>query len=98
MKIIEVKLNCRAAIVARLDTGPTGAVVTFAEGGPPSLDGLFAYIERLKGAARLRPDSKLAVAKTWPTPDARLNGALQLSRGLAKIAEAAPEEKALEPA
>ena len=98
MKIVEVKLNCRSANVARLDTGPKGAVVTFAEGGPPSLDGLFAYIERLKGAAKLRPDSKLAVAKTWPTPDARLNGALQLSRGLAKIAEAAPAEEALEPA
>ncbi len=99
MKIVEVKLNCRVANVARLDTGPKGAVVTFADGGPPSLDGLFAYIERLKGAARLRPDSKLTVAKDWRTPEDRLNGALQLSRGLAKIAEsAAPPEKAFEPA
>ncbi|MEO7601809.1 MAG: transcription-repair coupling factor [Sphingomicrobium sp.] len=99
MKIVEMKLNCRAANVAKLDTGPKGAVVTFAPSGPPSLDGLFAYIERLKGAAKLRPDSKLAVAKTWPTPDARLNGALQLSRGLAKIAESVPPAaKTLEPA
>jgi transcription-repair coupling factor (superfamily II helicase) len=97
MKIVEIKLNCRAANVAKLDSGPKGAVVTFAEGGPPSFEGLMAYVERLKGAAKLRPDSKVAVSKDWPTPEARLNGALQLSRGLAKIAEA-PAEKALEPA
>ena len=97
MKIVEIKLNCRAANVAKLDTGPKGAVVTFGEGGPPSFEGLLAYIDRLKGAAKLRPDSKLAVSRDWPTPEARLNGALQLSRGLAKIADA-PAEKALEPA
>jgi len=88
MKIVEVKLNCREANVARLDTGPKGAVVTFAEGGPPDVDGLFAYIDRLKGAAKLRPDSKLAVSRDWPSAEARLNGALQLSRGLARVAVA----------
>ena len=31
MKIVEVKLNCREAMVAKLDMGPKGAVVTFAE-------------------------------------------------------------------
>jgi transcription-repair coupling factor (superfamily II helicase) len=97
MKIVEIKLNCRAANVAKLDTGPKGAVVTFAESGPPSFEGLMSYIDRLKGSAKLRPDSKVAVSKDWPTPEARLNGALQLSRGLAKIAEA-PVEKSLEPA
>ncbi|MGH6730070.1 MAG: TRCF domain-containing protein, partial [Sphingomicrobium sp.] len=89
MKIVEVKLNCRLANVAKLDIGPRGGVVTFTASGPPDLDGLFAYIERLKGAARLRPDSKLAVSRDWPSPEARLNGALQLSRGLARIAAGA---------
>src|SRR6185436_13990567 len=37
MKIVEVKLNCRAASIAKLDIGPRGAVVTFAEGGFPDL-------------------------------------------------------------
>jgi transcription-repair coupling factor (superfamily II helicase) len=99
LKIVEVKLNLRQAMVAKLDIGPKGAVVTFAEGGPPDIEGLFAYMERLKGAAKLRPDSKLAVSRDWPSPDARLNGALQLSRGLARVAlagEAAKKE--LEPA
>jgi transcription-repair coupling factor (superfamily II helicase) len=36
----------------------------------------------------------MAVARNWPTPDARLNGALQLSRGLSRVA-AAGEKKEL---
>ncbi|HEX3675819.1 MAG TPA: transcription-repair coupling factor [Sphingomicrobium sp.] len=94
MKIVEVKLNCREAMIAKLDIGPKGAVVTFAGGGFPDLSGLLGYIERLKGSAKLRPDSKMAVARNWPTPDARLNGALQLSRGLSRVA-AAGEKKEL---
>ncbi len=88
MKIVEVKLNCREAMVAKLDIGARGAVVTFADGGFKDLPGLLGYIDRLKGAAKLRPDSKLVVSRNWPTPDARLEGALQISRGLARVAAA----------
>jgi len=94
MKIVEVKLNCREAFVAKLDIGPKGAVVTFAEGGFPDLAGLLSYVERLKGAAKLRPDSKMIVARNWPTPEARLNGALQLSRGLSRTAAAGEKKEA----
>jgi transcription-repair coupling factor (superfamily II helicase) len=94
MKIVEVKLNCREAMIAKLDTGPKGAVVTFADSGFPDLPGLLSYIDRLKGAAKLRPDSKMALTRNWPDPQARLNGAVQLSRGLARVA-AAGEKKEL---
>jgi transcription-repair coupling factor (superfamily II helicase) len=100
MKIVEVKLNCRAANIAKLDIGAKGAVVTFADSGFPDLAGLLSYMERLKGAAKLRPDSKMAVARDWPSAEARLNGALQLSRGLARVAAAGDQakNKELEPA
>jgi transcription-repair coupling factor (superfamily II helicase) len=88
MKIVEVKLNCRQASVAKLDIGARGAVVTFADGGFRDLPGLLGYIDRLKGSAKLRPDSKLVVSRDWPTSNARLDGALQLSRGLARVAAA----------
>ncbi len=94
LKIVEVKLNCREAMIAKLDIGPKGAVVTFAETGFPDLSGLLGYIERLKGSAKLRPDSKMTVARNWPTPDARLGGALQLSRGLSRVAAAGEKELA----
>jgi transcription-repair coupling factor (superfamily II helicase) len=100
LKIVEVKLSCREAQVAKLDLGARGAVVTFADGGFRDLPGLLDYIERLKGAAKLRPDSKLIVSRNWPTPEARLDGALQLSRGLARVAAAGERAKKseLEPA
>jgi transcription-repair coupling factor (superfamily II helicase) len=94
MKIVEVKLNCRDAFVAKLDIGARGAVVSFADSGFPDLAGLLSYVERLKGAAKLRPDSKMTVSREWPTPEARLIGALQLSRGLARVAAAADRKKA----
>jgi transcription-repair coupling factor (superfamily II helicase) len=93
LRIVETKLNCKKAMVAKLDTGPRGAVVTFASNGFPDLQGLLAYIERLKGSAKLRPDSKLAVSRNWPTPEDRLNGALQLSLGLSRVAAAGEAAK-----
>jgi len=94
LKIVEVKLNLKQAMVAKLDIGARGAVVTFAPSGFPDLASLLGYIERLKGAAKLRPDSKMTVARDWPNAEARLNGALQLARGLARVA-AAGEKKEL---
>ena len=97
--VVETKINCRAAYIAKLDIGARGAVVTFAEGAFPDLAGLLGYIERLKGSAKLRPDSKLSVARDWPTAEARLARALQLSRGLARVVAAGEKkEKELEPA
>ena len=85
LKVIEIKLNCRKAQVARLDVGPKGALVHFHQDVFPDLTGLIAYVERLKGTARLRPDSKLVITRAWDDPESRLNGALQLSKGLARI-------------
>ncbi len=85
LTVIEAKLNCRKACVAKLDAGPRGALVSFHNDSFPDLPGLLGYVDRLKDSAKLRPDSKLVISRPWPDPKARLNGALQLSRGLAKI-------------
>jgi transcription-repair coupling factor (superfamily II helicase) len=85
LKIIEIKMNARKAMVAKLDVGAKGALVTFYNDQFPDLPGLLAYVERLKGTAKLRPDSKLVITRAWPDAEGRLNGALQLSKGLARI-------------
>jgi transcription-repair coupling factor (superfamily II helicase) len=85
LKVIEMKLNCRTAHVAKLDVGPKGALVHFHNDHFPDLDGLLAYVQKLQGTARLRPDSKLVITRTWPDAPSRINGALQLSKGLARI-------------
>ena len=85
LKIIEVKMNCRIAQVVKLDVGPKGALVHFHNDSFPDLPGLLNYVQRLKGTAKLRPDSKLVIQRPWPDPKSRINGAVQLSRGLARI-------------
>ncbi|GGE72383.1 transcription-repair coupling factor [Sphingomonas prati] len=85
LTVIETKLNCRKACVAKLDAGPRGALVSFHDDRFPDIPGLLAYVDRLKGTAKLRPDNKLVITRPWPDPKARLHGALQLSKGLAKI-------------
>ena len=85
LSVIETKLNLKIACVAKLDVGPKGALVSFHNDQFPDIPGLIAYTERLKGTAKLRPDSKLVITRNWPDAKSRLNGALQLSKGLAKI-------------
>ena len=86
IRLIETKLNAKRACIAKMDVGPRGALVSFHDDTPPNVPGLLAYVERLAGVAKLRPDSKLVIARNWGDPQARLNGALQLSKGLAKAA------------
>jgi transcription-repair coupling factor (superfamily II helicase) len=98
LQIVETKINCKRAMIAKLDVGAKGALVTFAPSGFPDLAGLLTYVEKLKGAARLRPDSKLVVSRDWPTGESRLQGALQISRGLMRVLAAGEAKKELEPA
>ncbi|HEX8527039.1 transcription-repair coupling factor [Allosphingosinicella sp.] len=85
LKVIAIKLNCRKASIVKLDVGAKGALVHFHNDSFPDLEGLLGYIGHLKGVARLRPDSKLVITRNWADAAARINGALQLSRGLARI-------------
>lgn len=87
LTLIEVKLNARTAHIAKLDVGPRGALVSFWNDSFPNLPGLLNYVEKLKGTARLRPDSRFVLERAWGSPEARLHGILQLSRGLAKTAQ-----------
>jgi transcription-repair coupling factor (superfamily II helicase) len=96
LQIVETKINCKKACIAKLDVGAKGAVITFAASGFPDLAGLLGYVERLKGAAKLRPDSKLVVSRDWPSGEARLNGALQISRGLMRVLAAGEPKKEME--
>ncbi|SEI91214.1 transcription-repair coupling factor [Sphingomonas sp. OV641] len=86
VKVIEIKMNAKTACVAKMDVGPKGALVSFHDDTPPNVAGLLAYVDKLGPIAKLRPDSKLALQRNWADPAARLHGALQLSKGLAKAA------------
>ena len=87
LTLMRVKLNALKACVSKIEIGPRGALVSFHNDSPPDVPALMRYVERLGEVAKLRPDSKLVINRVWRDPKSRLNGALQLSRGLAKLAQ-----------
>jgi transcription-repair coupling factor (superfamily II helicase) len=86
IKLMEIKLHATRARIAKLDVGTKGALVGFFNDAPPNVTGLIDYAQRLQGTAKLRPDGKLAITRAWASTEARLNGALQLATGLARLA------------
>jgi len=89
IQLMEIKANAKVAGIAKLDVGTKGALVSFHGDQFANVPGLIAYVERLKGRARIRPDNKLSISGDWASAGARLNGALQLSKGLGKLARQA---------
>ena len=89
VRLIEIKHQAIIANIAKVDVGARGTLVTFHKDMFPDPAGLIAYVERLQGTARLRPDMKLAINRAWGDPKSRLNGLFQLTKGLSAIARKA---------
>ncbi|WP_226015637.1 transcription-repair coupling factor [Novosphingobium sp. FKTRR1] len=89
LRLIEVKRQAIAAQISKIDVGVKGALVSFHNDSFPDPLGLISYIERLGGVAKLRPDNKLVIQRAWGSPEARLNGLVQLTKGLSAIARRA---------
>jgi transcription-repair coupling factor (superfamily II helicase) len=85
VKLLEIKQQAVEANIAKIDVGAAGTLVTFHNDEFADPAGLIAYVERLKGTARLRPDMKLVITRAWDDPQARLNGLFQLTKGLSGI-------------
>jgi transcription-repair coupling factor (superfamily II helicase) len=86
VQLIQIKRQAIAAHIAKVDVGPRGTLVSFHNDSFPNPAGLIAYAERLQGTVKLRPDNKLVLARAWGDPKSRLNGLLQLTKGLAAVA------------
>jgi transcription-repair coupling factor (superfamily II helicase) len=89
VRLIEIKQQAITANVAKIDVGARGTLVTFHKDEFPDPVGLMAWVERLQGTARLRPDMKLVIERAWGDPASRLNGLFQLTKGLGQIARKA---------
>jgi transcription-repair coupling factor (superfamily II helicase) len=89
IQLIQVKRQAIEANIAKIDVGAKGTLVTFHEDTFPDPAGLVAYAQRLEGTIKLRPDNKLVVNRAWADSKARLNGLLQLTKGLSAIARKA---------
>lgn len=89
IKLIEIKRQAIEANIAKIDVGAKGALVSFHNNDFPDPAGLIGYVERLQGTAKLRPDNKLVITRTWGDPKSRLHGLFQLTKGLSGIARKA---------
>ena len=89
LDVVAIKLLCRDANVASLDAGPKGAVLTFRAGTFPNPTSLVEWITLQGTLAKLRPDMKLVIRRSWDTAEQRLRGARQLMTDLQKLANAA---------
>jgi transcription-repair coupling factor (superfamily II helicase) len=94
IKLIEIKHQAIEACIAKIDVGARGTLVSFHQDSFPDPAGLIAYVERLNGAARLRPDMKLVINRAWSDPQSRLNGLFQLTKGLSGIVRKAEKKAA----
>jgi transcription-repair coupling factor (superfamily II helicase) len=92
LQLIEVKRQAIAANIAKIDVGAKGALVSFHKDSFADPAGLIAYVERLKGTAKLRPDMKLVITRNWGNAEARLHGLIQLTKGLSVIARRAEKK------
>jgi transcription-repair coupling factor (superfamily II helicase) len=86
VKLIEIKHQAIEANIAKIDVGARGTLVTFYKDMFPDPTGLLAWVDRLGGDAKLRPDMKLVLSRAWGDPQSRLNGLFQLTKGLSGIA------------
>ena len=94
IRLIEIKHQAIEANIAKIDVGARGTLVTFHNDDFPDPAGLLAYVDRLQGTAKLRPDMKLVISRVWNSPESRLNGLFQLTKGLSNVVKrAAKKEK-----
>ena len=85
VKLLEIKQQAIAANISKIDVGAAGTLVSFHNDDFADPVGLLAYVDRLKGTARLRPDMKLVITRAWGDPQSRLNGLYQLTKGISAI-------------
>jgi len=89
IRLIEIKHQAITANIAKIDVGARGSLVTFHNDDFPDGPGLIAYVDKLQGTAKLRPDMKLVINRAWGDPQSRLNGLFQLTKGLSSIVKKA---------
>ncbi|AKQ42156.1 transcription-repair coupling factor [Aurantiacibacter atlanticus] len=94
IRLIEIKHQAITAGIAKIDVGARGTLVTFHQDSFPDPAGLIAYVERLEGTAKLRPDMKLVINRAWGDPQGRLNGLFQLTKGLSNVVKRAAKKAA----
>ncbi len=90
LEIIAIKRLCRDAGVEKVDAGEKGASLAFHNNRFANPAGLVAFLQENAATAKLRPDQRLVVMRSWEDASERLRGVGAILKRLAAIA-AAPQ-------
>ncbi|EAU52581.1 transcription-repair coupling factor [Rhodobacterales bacterium HTCC2255] len=86
LRVVRIKGMCRAAGIAKFDSGPKGAVIQFYQDKFISPSGLAQYLLDSRGTAKIK-DNKLIVLRDWTNDDKKVKGAYIIARELAVMAK-----------
>jgi transcription-repair coupling factor (superfamily II helicase) len=86
LEVVAVKQLCKKAGIDKVEAGPKGAVVSFRNNDFANPGGLVEYITDQVGTAKLRPDHKLVLMRSWETPAERLKGVTAMMKDLVRVA------------
>jgi transcription-repair coupling factor (superfamily II helicase) len=84
--VAALKSLCRRCLIAKLDAGPKGAVLTFRDGGFPDPMALVRFVQERPDDFKMRPDGKLVVQGGWPDATQRLKALRGVLEKLSRIA------------
>ena len=74
LDVMEIKGLCRQAGIQQIDAGSKGCVLVFRHNRFANPEGLVAFMQKSKGAAKLQTDHKLVFKAEWDLPETRLKG------------------------
>ncbi len=89
LDVVSIKLLCRAANVSSVDAGPKGALIGVRNDAVANPVRLVQWISGQGSLAKLRPDMKLVIMRSWEKPEDRLKGARQIMQTLVKLLDGA---------
>ncbi|MEM8876852.1 MAG: transcription-repair coupling factor [Pseudomonadota bacterium] len=84
--ILEIKLLCKRAGVARVDAGPKGVVLGLRNNRFENPAGLVQFISSEGPRAKIRADHSIVLSRIWPEADDRLKGTAKIVSELADLA------------
>ncbi|ESR26582.1 transcription-repair coupling factor [Lutibaculum baratangense] len=89
LDIVRIKILCREAGVERVEAGPKGMLFALRNNRFANPNGLVDFVSKEGRLAKVRPDHKIVLQRSWESPEERLRGAMQVMRTLAGLAQKA---------
>jgi transcription-repair coupling factor (superfamily II helicase) len=94
VQILEIKLMCKRAGIARVDAGPKGVVLGLRNNRFENPAGLVQFIGSEGPRAKIRPDHSIVLSRILPDAQDRLKGTAEIVGKLAELADAVSQPAA----